>query len=89
MGIRIVVGEREPIVLALKRFRKVLDRHGVTREMRRRLSFADPKQARRVKRFRKRFKARQATLLAQMAGKQPVTSLAEASARFWKRTGKA
>jgi ribosomal protein S21 len=86
MGVRIVVGEREPIGLALKRLKKLQERQGVTWEMGRRVYFADSTQARR--RFRKRFKARQATLLAQVAGGQPVSSLAEARAAFWKRTGK-
>jgi hypothetical protein len=57
-------------------------------EMRRRSHFVDPTQARRAKRFHKRFKARQATLLAQKAGEQPFKSLAEATAAFWKQTGK-
>jgi small subunit ribosomal protein S21 len=88
MGARIVVGEREPIGLALRRFKKLLERQGLTREMRRRKYAADPTQARRAKRFQKRFKARKATLLAQKAGEQPVSSLAEAIKKFWKRTGK-
>jgi small subunit ribosomal protein S21 len=88
MGVRIVVAEREPIGLALKRFKKSLEREGVIREMWRRASFASPTQARRAKLFKKRFKARKATLLAQMAGERPVSSLAEATAAFWKRTGK-
>jgi small subunit ribosomal protein S21 len=88
MGVRIVVGEREPIGLALRRFKKLLQRQGVTWEMKRRAYFADPTQARRAKRFQKRFKARQTTLLAQRAGEQPVSSLAEATEGFWKRPGK-
>ena len=43
---------------------------------------------RRAKQFRKRFKAREATLLAKQAGEQPVESLKEAKERFWQRTGK-
>jgi small subunit ribosomal protein S21 len=88
MGVRIVVGEREPIGLALRRFKKLLERQGVTWEMRRRVCFTDATQARRAKRFQKRFKARKATLLAQRAGEQPVSPLAEATEAFWKRTGK-
>jgi hypothetical protein len=56
--------------------------------MRRRANPIDPTQARRAKRFQKRFKSRRSTLLAQMAGEQPVSSLAEAKAAFWRRTGK-
>jgi ribosomal protein S21 len=88
MGIRIVVGEREPLALALRRFKRLLARHAMYWEMRRRSSAADPTQVRRKKRFRKRFKARQATLQAQRAGEQPVASLADAEATFWERTGK-
>ncbi len=88
MGVRIVVGEREPIGLALRRFKKLLEDKGVTWEMRRRVYFADLTQTRRAKRFQKKFKARKATLLAQRAGEQPVSSVAEATEAFWKRTGK-
>lgn len=88
MGVRIVVGDREPIGLALRRFKKLLNRQGLTREMRRQMYFMDATQARRAKRFQKRFKARKATLLAQRAGESPVSSLAEATKAFWKRTGK-
>jgi small subunit ribosomal protein S21 len=88
MGVRIVVGDRESIELALRRFRKLLERQGVFWEMRRRRSFAHATHIRRAKQFRKRFKARQATLLAQQAGEQPVASLEEAKVRFWKSTGK-
>jgi ribosomal protein S21 len=87
-NLRIGIGEREPIGLALRRFKQLLGLHGVTWEMRRRLSFADLTQARRAKRFQKRFKARKATLLAQKAGEQPVLFLAAAEEAFWKRTGK-
>jgi small subunit ribosomal protein S21 len=88
MGVRIVVGEREPIGLALRRFKKQLERQGVTWEMRRRAYFVEGTEVRRAKRFRKRFKAREAMLLAQMAGELPVASLVEARAEFWRRTGK-
>lgn len=83
-----MVAEREPIGLALRRFKKLLEREGVTWEMRRRVNFTGPTQTRRANRFQKRFKARKATLLAQRAGKQPVSSVAEATEAFWKRTGK-
>ena len=83
-----MVGEGEPVGLALRRFKKLLERQGVAWEVRRRMYFAAPTQARRAKRFQKRFKARKATLLAQRAGEQPVSSLTEATEAFWKRTGK-
>ena len=88
MGVKIVVGQQEPIELALKRFRKVLERDDATWESRRRAYFIKPTQVRRARRFQKRFKARRATLLAQKAGKQPVISLADAIDQFWTRTGK-
>jgi small subunit ribosomal protein S21 len=88
MGVRIRVGKREPIGLALKRFKKLLAQQGVTWEMRRRLYFADATQARRAKRFQKRFEARKATLLAKSAGMQPESSITEAAKAFWRRTGK-
>jgi hypothetical protein len=46
-------------------------------------------EARRAKKFQKRFKARKATLLAKMAGEQPTEATAsELKIAFWKRTGK-
>jgi ribosomal protein S21 len=88
VGVQIVVGEGEPIGLALRRFKKQLECEGVPREMRRRAYFVDSTQARRAKRLRKRFKTQEAVLVAQMAGELPVASLAAARAEFWRRTGK-
>ncbi len=84
MGVRIVVAEGEPIGLALRRFKKRVEREGGFWEMRRRAYFVDGTQIRRAKRFQKRFKTRKTMLVAQMAGE----SLAEARAEFWRRTGK-
>jgi ribosomal protein S21 len=88
MGIRIVLADKEPVPLALRRFKRLLECHGVVRELRRRARFISPNQIRRAKRFKKKFKARLATLQAQQAGKQAFASLAEATLRFWQRTGK-
>jgi small subunit ribosomal protein S21 len=88
MGVRIVLADKEPIGLALKRFKKLLERHGVIRDQRRQEAFHKPTQTRRAKKFKKRFKARKTTLLKQIAGEHPVSSLKEAKATFWKRTGK-
>jgi small subunit ribosomal protein S21 len=88
MGVRVVVGEREPIGAALRRFKKQLEWEGVPLETRRRAYFVDGTEIRRAKRFRKRFKAREAVLVAQMAGELPVASIAEAQREFWRRTGK-
>jgi hypothetical protein len=67
-----------------------MERSGNAWEIRRRRSPVplDKTNQRRAKRFQKRFKAREATLLEQMAGVQPVASLEEAKAQFWRRTGK-
>jgi ribosomal protein S21 len=89
MTVRIVVAQGEPISKALRRLKKKLEWSGWAWEARRRGHATDQTQERRAKRFQKRFKARQATLLAQRAGEQPVASLKEATTRFWKRTGKA
>jgi small subunit ribosomal protein S21 len=88
MGVRIALADKEPIELALKRFKKLLARHGATWELRRRGYFIKPSQTRRAKRFQKRFKARKATLLAKQAGDQPVSSVSESTRTFWKKTGK-
>jgi small subunit ribosomal protein S21 len=88
MGVRIVLADKEPIGLALRRFRKLLERNGVVRDLRGQAYFVKLTQIRRAKRFKKRFKARMATLLAQGAGSQPVSSLAAAGQTFWRRTGK-
>jgi ribosomal protein S21 len=78
----------EPLDQALRRFRKLVASSGLVWERRKHVHFVPPTQFRRAKRFQKRFKARRATLLAQKAGEQPVASLTEAVAVFWRRTGK-
>ncbi|HEV3236961.1 MAG TPA: 30S ribosomal protein S21, partial [Gemmataceae bacterium] len=71
MGVRIVLAQGETISHALKRFRKLLENQGVTWEIRRRRCFIEATLVKRAKRFKKRFKAREATLLAKKAGEQP------------------
>jgi len=88
MGVRIVLADKEPIGAALRRFKKLLERSGLTYDLRRRAAFHKPTQERRSKVFKKRFKARKATLLAQMGGEQPVASMVQARKAFWKKTGK-
>jgi ribosomal protein S21 len=88
MGVRIVLADKEAIGLAFRRFKKLLERHGVIWEIRRRKYFSKPTQARRAKQFQKRFKARQATLQAKRTGEQAVSSASEATRNFWQRTGK-
>lgn len=82
------VRDGEPIGAALRRFKKLLDRNGYWREIRQHAEYAPPTQARRKKKFKKRLKARQATLDAQATGEQPCASWAEAVATLKKRTGK-
>lgn len=89
MGVRILIGERESIRLALKRLRHKCNHERLPWVKQGQLFFpADRTEERRAKRFQKRLKARYATLKAQMAGEQPVASLAAAAAEFRKRTGK-
>ena len=88
MGVRIVLAEKEPISLALKRLKNQLQREGVSWGQRRRKCFIKPTEFRRAKKFQKRFKARKATLLAKQAGEQPVESFGEAVDKFWEITGK-
>ncbi len=88
MSVRVVVGDGEPIGAALRRFKKQTERAGMPWELRRRVYFVRGTEVRRAKEFRKRFKAREATLQAQMSGELPVASVAEARAEFWRRTGK-
>lgn len=89
MGVRIVLVDKEPIGLALRRLKKALEREGVAWKARCRGAFLKPTQIRRAKKFNKRFKARQQTLLAKMAGQQPTAlSVSVLKEAFWKRTGK-
>ena len=95
MGVRIVCADGEPINVALRRFKKLVERTGVWWEIRRRGYLVTPQgafypetQTRRAKRFQKRFKAREATLLAKIAGEQTVASVKDARKEFWRRTGK-
>jgi ribosomal protein S21 len=88
MGVRIILADKEPIVLALRRFKKLLERHGATREIRRRQYFIKPTKGNRAKRFKKKFKARLATLQAKQAGQQPTSSVSDARHAFWVKTGK-
>ncbi len=96
MGVRVVIAENEPIASALRRFKRSLEKHGVNWEFRKRGYLVQPNgcifkatESRRAKKFQKRFKAREATLLAKMAGQQATEcSTSELKTAFWKRTGK-
>jgi len=70
MGVKIVLADREPIGLALRRFRKLLEWSGTNHEMRCSLYFDEPTQVRQRKEIRRRLKTREATYLAKRAGEQ-------------------
>jgi len=53
MPLRMRVHEREPIGLALRRFKKLLERSGVTKELRKRKYYDKPCEARRRAKLRK------------------------------------
>lgn len=84
------VHDGEPIGRAFRRFQKLLESRRVWAAIRAQSGahFVPGGQRDRKKRFKKRLKARLATLEAQEAGEQPVASLKEAKARLRKRTGK-
>jgi ribosomal protein S21 len=96
MGDRIVVADKETVGSALKRFKRAIERNGVSWDMRRRRLLVQPGEVftrsteeRRAKKFQKRSKAREATLLAKIAGEQPGSaSASELNRAFWKKTGK-
>jgi hypothetical protein len=76
MGVKIVLAEREPIGLALKRFRKALERHPHSWKphkawlWRNNPVFVPQTQIRRAKRFRRKFKARLGLFKEMLAGKR-------------------
>src|SRR3954454_20988467 len=86
MGVRVIVADGEPISSAARRFFKTVDRDGLNWEMRRRREFLDGTASRRAKEFKRRFRAREATLPAKMAGEQP-TKLAASHliGEFWRQ----
>jgi small subunit ribosomal protein S21 len=51
MGVRIRLHDREPIGLALRRLRKLQDRHGYNADLRKHLYFVKPSVLRRWKQF--------------------------------------
>jgi ribosomal protein S21 len=69
MGLRMRVGDGEPIGLALRRFKKLLARNGLPWLLHPRW-YIKPGFWRRRKRYRKWVKARQQTLLDKRAGLQ-------------------
>ena len=64
MALRMRVHDREPIGLALRRFKKLLERSGLKKELRRRECYEKPCEARRRSALRKQNVARRAQLEA-------------------------
>jgi len=64
------VGDREPIGLALRRFKRLLKENGILWSMRRARWFIKPTEVRRKKLFQKWLKSRKQTTLAKRAGLQ-------------------
>jgi len=62
MSLRMRVHEREPIALALRRFKKLLERSGVTKELRKRSHYEKPCEVRRRAKLRKENAIRKAKL---------------------------
>ena len=63
MPLRMRVHDREPIGLALRRFKKLLERSGVTKELRNRKYYEKPCELRRRAALRKKSTIRKAKLL--------------------------
>jgi small subunit ribosomal protein S21 len=60
MTLRMRVHDREPIALALRRFKRLMERSGVVRELRERRHYEKPCEARRRAKLRKQNAARRA-----------------------------
>jgi small subunit ribosomal protein S21 len=63
MSLRMRVHEKESIGLALRRFKKLLERSGVQKEMRKRQHYEKPSEVRRRARMRKQSAIRKARFL--------------------------
>ena len=60
MALKMRLHEREPIGLALRRFKKLLERSGLTKELRKRKHYEKPCEARRRAKLRKQSAIRKA-----------------------------
>jgi small subunit ribosomal protein S21 len=67
MTLRMRVHDRESIGMALRRFKKLLERTGVIKELRRRKYYEKPCEVRRHAEMRKKSNMRKASLLALQA----------------------
>lgn len=63
--VKLIVRERESIQEAVRRFRKLVERSGIKREMRRREYYEKPSEVRRRARLRAEQRAKRARSLAQ------------------------
>ncbi len=63
--VKLIVRERESIQEAVRRFRKLVERSGIKREMRRREYYEKPSEVRRRARLRAEQRAKRARMLAQ------------------------
>src|SRR4029077_1046767 len=64
MPLRMRVHDREPIGMALRRFKKLLERSGLTKELRKRKHYEKPCEARRRAKLRKQSAIRKGKLTA-------------------------
>ena len=60
MPLRMRIHDREPIGAALRRFKKLLERSGLTKELRKRKHYEKPSEARRRAKLRKQSAIRKA-----------------------------
>lgn len=65
MSLRMRLFDREPIGGALRRFRKLLERSGLQKELRKKQHYQKPCEARRLAELRKKSAARKAMNLSQ------------------------
>ena len=65
MPLRMRVHDREPIGLALRRFKKLLERSGLTKELRRRKHYEKPCEARRRAQLRRQSAIRKGKMQTQ------------------------
>jgi len=88
MGVRIYRDDCEPIQVTLRRFKKAQEQSGFWWGIRQKQYFISRTQKRRAKKFKKRFKAREQALLAELALKSSKEKRTALIAQFWQNSGK-
>jgi small subunit ribosomal protein S21 len=68
MSLRMRIHDREPIGAALRRFKKLLERSGLTKELRKRKHYEKPSEIRRRAELRKQSAIRKGKRLAREGG---------------------